>query len=185
MEDRIRSLRALLDETDKRIGAYRREIDRRASEERAYAELGRRRSRPYQAQGAELRPSSGEGRGEQGVLSLDPGAGRPAAPDRGRSDVEPGGSAAAPPASPRQVSQAAVPEPSSASPAAAEIRFTASEKPIEPKPLSFAERVAELHRAGFSSDLIAKRLGATVAEVDLAVALAARLEGDGSSGYRD
>lgn len=47
------------------------------------------------------------------------------------------------------------------------IRF--SEKPLvfeEP----FAERVARLHKRGFSSDIIAAKLKATIAEVDLAIA---------------
>jgi hypothetical protein len=47
------------------------------------------------------------------------------------------------------------------------IRF--SDKPVvieEP----FAERVARLHKRGFSSDIIAAKLKATIAEVDLAIA---------------
>jgi hypothetical protein len=47
------------------------------------------------------------------------------------------------------------------------IRF--SDKPLvfeEP----FAERVARLHKRGFSSDIIAAKLKATIAEVDLAIA---------------
>lgn len=193
VEERIRSLRALLEETDKRIGAYRREIDRRVSEERAYGELGRRRNRPYQDQGGEFRPSSGEVHGAQGVLSLGIGEGPAPEPESGLSVAERGMPVAAPPIGGPQPLYTAAPQaaplqaapPISVPPASEEARFVTSEKPIEPKPRSFADRVAELHRAGFSSDLIAKRLGATVAEVDLAVALASRMEGDGSSAYRN
>jgi hypothetical protein len=55
-------------------------------------------------------------------------------------------------------------------------RFTISAKPVEPKPAPFSERVLELHRAGFSEDLIAKRLGTTIGEVDLAIALSGRMD---------
>ncbi len=43
IEDRVKALKALLDDTDRRIVSYRRELDRRVTEEQAYAELGRRR----------------------------------------------------------------------------------------------------------------------------------------------
>ncbi|GAB1484402.1 hypothetical protein MASR2M78_32200 [Treponema sp.] len=108
VEERIRSLRVLLDDADRRIATYSREIDRRAMEEKAYSELGRRR--PLM-QGSEPAPI---------------------------------------------IQKAA--------------------KPIQAAPLPFAEQVSELSRAGFSSELIAKRLGATLAEVDLAVALTGRME---------
>ena len=54
------------------------------------------------------------------------------------------------------------------------IPVTRSARPLAPKPLPFAERVAELYRAGFSSNLIASRLGATITEVELAIALVER-----------
>jgi hypothetical protein len=57
-----------------------------------------------------------------------------------------------------------VPEQSSSVPF---IRF--SEKPLVFDD-SFSERVARLHKRGFSSDIIAAKLKATIAEVDLAIA---------------
>lgn len=45
IEDRVKSLKTLLEETDKHIIAYKKEISRRTQEEQAYAELGRRQSR--------------------------------------------------------------------------------------------------------------------------------------------
>jgi hypothetical protein len=146
VEERVRSLRALLEDADRRISAYTREIDRRGSEERAYAELGRR-ARPFRGTDAENAPPS------------------PApAPVRAEPPLERPQEQRV--ASPVERSSEQSPEP----------RFVRAEVPIEPKPAPFAERVAELYRAGFSADLIAKRLGATVAEVDLAIALTGRAE---------
>ncbi|MFH2114306.1 MAG: hypothetical protein ABIJ86_07355 [Spirochaetota bacterium] len=68
---------------------------------------------------------------------------------------------------PVQVAQPPVQVPLSQTPSIPFIRF--SEKPLvfeEP----FAERVARLHKRGFSSDIIAAKLKATIAEVDLAIA---------------
>ena len=45
VEDRIKTLKSLLEDTDKRILAYKKEINRRSVEEQAYAELGRRQGR--------------------------------------------------------------------------------------------------------------------------------------------
>ena len=42
MEDRISSLKVLLEETDKRIVTYKREMERRKMHEDAYAELGKK-----------------------------------------------------------------------------------------------------------------------------------------------
>jgi hypothetical protein len=50
-------------------------------------------------------------------------------------------------------------------------RFVRSPRPVEPKPPSFAERVAELSKAGFSSAMIAANLGVPLAEVELAIAI--------------
>jgi hypothetical protein len=42
---------------------------------------------------------------------------------------------------------------------------------LKPKPLPLKERIAELHRAGFSAALIAERLGLTVGEAELYIAM--------------
>lgn len=46
IEDRVKTLKNLLEETDKRILAYKKEVHRKVMEEQAYAELGRRQGRP-------------------------------------------------------------------------------------------------------------------------------------------
>jgi hypothetical protein len=55
--------------------------------------------------------------------------------------------------------------------APAELPFVSfSSAPIKSR-VDFREQVVSLWRKGFSSDLIAARLGSTIAEVDLAVSL--------------
>ena len=181
VEERVRSLRVFLEEADRRIASYTREIERRGNEERAYAELGRR-SRGLRGIEGELL-GGGVPSGAAPVVPFTAPSPQPVAII---ADAESVGITAGRPAAevPRSgISVENGPESplvASAEPAGAESakgpRFVRSETPIEPKAAPFAERVAELYRAGFSADLIAKRLGATVAEVDLAVALTARTE---------
>jgi len=131
VEDRIKTLRSLLEDVDRRIASFGKEVDRRSLEERAYAELGRRKGK-----------------------------------------LPPPEDSAAPAMAPAAPASAATAAPA----AVAAPRFVRAPVPIEPKAPAFAERVSELARAGFSADLIAKRLNATVAEVDLAMALSVRMD---------
>jgi hypothetical protein len=126
VEDRIKALKAILDETDRRIGTYKREIERRSTEEKAYGELKKYVPRFAPSDTGSMTLNVSEDTGKQ----------------ESREDTK-------------------------------RIHVTQVSDPIKPKEKNFSERVAELHRAGFSSDLIANRLGSTVAEVDLAVALLA------------
>lgn len=142
VEERMKALRALLDETDKRVGTMRREIDRRTSEERAYSEFGKR-SRPLPLFANEEPP---------------PAARPPAVP---------------PESPPLQKTE---PPPAETQEEARVARFMRSQLQVAPKEAPFAERVAELHRAGFSSEIIATRLGKTVGEVELAIALSGKME---------
>lgn len=150
VEDRIKALRALLDDADKRIGVLRREAERRGAEERAYAEFGRRQ-RPY-GDVAATAPA---------MPPVPPPVAPPAAStEAGPQPVKARGTDSAP---------TLFSEPTTAVP-----RFARAAEQIPPKEPPFAERVGELHRAGFSSELIAARLGKTVGEVDLAIALSLR-----------
>jgi hypothetical protein len=119
--ERIKTLRALLEDVDRRIAVYTREINREKIQEATYVELGLKRS----------------------VLNPPPSE---------TPEITPG------PAGEEDIREAPLkePEPSRAP---------------EPVPPSFAEQVEELAGAGFSPELIASRLGTTLAEVDLAIAL--------------
>lgn len=122
MEDRISSLKKLLEETDRRIAVYKKETDRRAMHDRAYAEMGKKTI----VKTEEVVPS-------QPAESTD-------------TDV-----------------QLSTEGP----------RFVRSSIRVEPKK-PFAEQVFHLAKAGFSVELIAKNLGTSIAEVELAIALAER-----------
>lgn len=52
--------------------------------------------------------------------------------------------------------------------------FVRSSEPIQPKPPPLGEQVLGLYRSGISPDVIAKKLGVTVAEVELALTVEAR-----------
>lgn len=188
VEDRIKTLRALLDESDKRIATMKREAERRLSEERAYSDLGRRATAlRYDQAGTGPGAAATERNAAPAPAELFP-AESASLRDSGRRSVEPAAGPAAqksaPAAGPSQPT--GMPAQGAAVPAAAaeptSPRFVRSAVPVEPKAAPFFERVSELHRAGFSADLIAKRLGSTIAEVDLAIALSGKMDGRDSDG---
>lgn len=184
VEDRIKTLRSLLEEADKRIGTMKREAERRLSEERAYTELGRRATSLRYDGGASpaATPST---QPAAAAVSATPVSATPPEP-RSPAPVSATPSPAAPPqeAPPLPIDH---PQPGTGSRQApaeppAAPRFVVAAKPVEPKAAPFFERVAELYKAGFSADLIAKRLGSTIAEVDLAIALSGKMDGRDGDG---
>ncbi|MDR1466422.1 MAG: hypothetical protein LBI40_02230 [Treponema sp.] len=119
IEDRIKSLKTLLEDVDKRIILHGEEMTRRQNHTQAYAELGRKRLFAGDAKKViEARP----------------------APDEKPPHME-----VAPPPMPLLA------------------------PPTPPKTLP--EQVKELSRAGFSPNLIAARLGVSISEVELAIAI--------------
>ncbi|MDR2052287.1 MAG: hypothetical protein LBP80_02655 [Treponema sp.] len=176
VEDRVKTLRALLEDTDRRIAVYVREFERRRSQEETFDALDREAA--SNAAGNTRKTADGaysvpEKAAASPVSAAGPGRAGTENPVYLPADLfHP---VAAPTAAEAAVSRRpAVPE--SAVPAAGQDsgrakRITRSARPLAPKPLPFAERVAELYRAGFSSSLIASRLGATITEVELAIAL--------------
>jgi hypothetical protein len=132
VEDRMKSLRELLDEVDRRIGLMKRELGTRAVEREIYAKLNKRRP---------IVP----GAVEENALQVEP-------------PRNPTMSAESPSSVPVAPSPPPVPIP--------EIVHAAEriEKLKSPR-----EQALELHRSGFSADLIAAKIGATVAEVELMI----------------
>ncbi|GHU98519.1 hypothetical protein FACS189483_06650 [Spirochaetia bacterium] len=179
VEERIKTLRALLDDTDRRIAVYAREVDRRRAQEDAYAEFGRLRppggdpSQSQEWEDADRGTSAGRDLPDmpipvapltQGNLSPVPASPLSQSTTQGRAADSP-------------VTPLPAQSPSAAAPAALDGRYpriVRSKQAITPKPLPFAERVGELYRAGFSANLIAAQLGATLTEVELAIALIER-----------
>jgi hypothetical protein len=174
VEDRVKTLRALLEDADRRIAAYVREFERRRSEEETFAALDRETSAGAVTDTRRVADavSTGGGEGSPGATKpaentvyLSAELFNPAAPLKNAAS---GGSAGAAPA-------ASPPPQAAPHPAAPYTKnVSRSARPLPPKPLPFAERVAELYRAGFSSSLIASRLGAAITEVELAIALVER-----------
>jgi hypothetical protein len=167
VEDRMTSLRELLDEVDRRIGVEKRELGARAVERDVYEKLARRRPivpiqeeriapeprprrSPEAASQAEGSPSeatqSSAQAGPQGVpIPLSLGA---AAETQGHSREAPAVSLSD------------------------ELLFTSKTK---------REEALDLYRRGISADLIAARLGATVAEIELLVEVEERRSNAGGA----
>jgi hypothetical protein len=176
VEDRVKTLKALLADTDRRIVLLSKEVNRRQSQEEVYVELGKLRS-----------PAADPG---PAVPAPPPGMGNPAQASPGAA-ADPAQAVLPPVRLPRSPGEAAgLPPPADSPPAAEKPLFRGKERqspsgiysprvvrsavPLTPAPPPFAEQVAGLYRAGFSSDLIAVRLGAAISEVELAIALAER-----------
>jgi hypothetical protein len=147
VEDRVKSLRELLDETDRRMGLVRRELRTRESEREVFARLSARR--PIVPPAPEAVPAA----------------------------------AAAVPVPVPVPAAAAAPRPTSEAP----IEFSLGPREEEPASeraelpevgvsadrievgKSARERAVELHRQGFSAQVIAAKVGATVAEIELMI----------------
>jgi hypothetical protein len=163
VEDRVKTLRALLEDADRRIAVYVREFERRRSEEETFAALDRETDAGAAAGARRVADAVSTGDWEGS-----PGTAKPAenavylpaelfSPAPPLKDAASGGSAGTMPA---------------AAPYTKNVKR--SVRSLPPKPQPFAEKVAELYRAGFSSSLIASRLGAAVTEVELAIAIVER-----------
>lgn len=160
MEDRISSLKTLLEETDRRISVYKRETEKRTINDRAYAEMGKKTL--IKNDFSHLPPIIPDNRpmiAEQEIVT------------RGESSI-----AAETVLS--QSTESVLPAQESSVEHHSELsgevpRFIRSSIRVESKP-PFAEQVLHLANAGFSNNLIAKHLGKSVAEVELAMALAER-----------
>jgi DNA-directed RNA polymerase specialized sigma24 family protein len=154
--ERIKNLRDLLEDVDRRIAVYTREVNRGKNEAAAYSELGLKRS---VLNARESRPG--------GVTPFPP--------------EKPETESAVPP-KPAEPQETATKNPEAAGDgnrkSPGRPRFIRSSTAIEPKPPSFAEAVEKLAGAGLSSELIASRLGTTLAEVDLAIALLRRAQAE-------
>jgi hypothetical protein len=159
--ERIKTLRTLLEDVDRRIAVYNREVNREKKQEAAYAELGLKRSVL----------TSGEARSSEKKSPLSPKAPREKTETEtalNRPSPEMPGISPEPPGQDRDGKGSPPGEP----------RFIRSPAAIQPKPPSFAEQVEKLAGAGLSSELIASRLGTTLAEVDLAIALLHRKQNE-------
>jgi hypothetical protein len=154
LEDKEKSLKALLEETEKRLQVYSRELERSLSSGRALAALSPKDEPPAALSSGARKPSG---------TYEDLGRNRP---------LVPGGT----PTAALDVAEASAPGPVplAAAPQTAqgvEPRFLRAGRQIPPEPKPIGERIRELADAGFSAPVIASRLGISITEVELAVAL--------------
>ncbi|MFP3040182.1 hypothetical protein LQZ19_00005 [Treponema primitia] len=164
LEDKSKSLKILLDTLDRRITAYARELDRRNTQESALSALTGESPKPRSAEGAYA--ALGRARGLRSSLEV-------ILPEPDTQPETPGQEPAAMPALDPSggLFDPAVPEAETGKSAGP--RFIRSPNQVKPKaPLT--EQVLELSRNGFSAETIAARLGVTIAEVDLALAMSER-----------
>ena len=172
LEDRMGALRELLGEVDRRMGVARRELESRESERAAFERLRRRRPIlpaqdeeelpiPLELRSSELRPS------EPRPSEAPPIEAPASLPD------EP------PPAGREGLLFGAVAEGRGEIPRRPEFVLAAEQlKPAR----SLREQAFDLYRKGFSADIIAARLGATVAEIELLVDIEERRSETGLGG---
>ncbi|HTX71780.1 MAG TPA: hypothetical protein VMC79_03055 [Rectinemataceae bacterium] len=170
VEDRMTALHSLLDEVDRRMGVAKRELERRSTEREVYAKLAQRRPIVPSESGSRAPVASpgsaaaDAGMPESSVPSVSAGA----APQVERS--EPAAPAEEPIVFPLRGSGGDAPG-----------RGTAPDVRRAPDPIvvrpSLREQAVALYRSGFSADLIAARVGMTVAEIELLVELEERRPG--------
>ncbi|HOX31799.1 MAG TPA: hypothetical protein PLB91_05675 [Spirochaetales bacterium] len=187
LEDRMGALRELLGEVDRRMGVARRELESRESERAAFERLRRRRPIlpaqdeeelpiPLELRSSELRSS------ELRSSELRPSEPRSSA--AGPSEAPPIEAPASlpdepPPAGREGLLLGAVAEGRGEIPRRPEfVRAAEQVKPAR----SLREEAFDLYRKGFSADIIAARLGATVAEIELLVDIEERRSETGLGG---
>jgi hypothetical protein len=175
IEERIKVLKTLLGDVDKRIGLHVQEMSRRRANEETYAELGRKRPRLAEPEtGRELAPMRpAELSGEVGLPAGGVRGNRPDGAARELEVVAEAGAEAGRRQRQKAASEAAAPASagkSVAPPVSGPQVILAPE--IKPKSPPLTEQVAELYRAGFAPELIAARLGVSISEVELAIAIA-------------
>ncbi len=167
LEDRMGALRELLGEVDRRMGVARRELESRESERAAFERLRRRRPIlpaqdeeelpiPLELRSSEPRPSAAPPLEAPASLPEEP-------PPAGREELLLGAGTEGRGDIPRR------PE------------FVLAAEQLKPA-RSLREQAFDLYRKGFSADIIAARLGATVAEIELLVDIEERRSETGLGG---
>lgn len=143
VEDRIASLRKILEDADRRIALLSRDMDRHRTGRELYTALEKAAVVPPAAPAGGAASSAGASPAVPGLIP-------------GPAELSPVPGALT----------GAAPAPVQGSPAGDSV-------PPPVRPLT--ERAAELFRQGFSPELIASRLGVSLSEVELALAVSRRL----------
>jgi len=179
LEEKINSLRDICSEAERRISVYNRELDKHDTESHALAVLNKK---PL-IERLEVQVSKGSGVSAGSTAKAAETAYRieTRKPHRRQSSLEPDTTAPAKPyvTEPIPPVQAAV-EQITVTPSGQEqalpLNITKSREPLSFKPRPIKERIAELQKAGFAPELIAKRLKINLGEVQLYFNLADKSE---------
>jgi hypothetical protein len=164
LEEKIKELREICAETEKHITVYGRELALKKAEEEAFAALSRGAQKTAEVPALPEKPRRKK---TQSPAAKAPGR------KRAGSLLDSLEVREAARAYKAQTRRPKTPPPDVLPPAAEEHpRFAVSANPISPKAPPMKERVAELYRAGFSEDLVAARLGISVTEARLYIAMA-------------
>jgi vacuolar-type H+-ATPase subunit H len=166
VEDRMIALRELLAEVDRRIGVEKRELVTRDAEREVYAKLSRRRPIVPEA-----------------ARSIVSEAARPIVPEVARSIVSEAARPIIQGVSPPEEESAPITlslgsEAQAPQRSLPEVRVTGEINAGR----SRREEALDLYRRGISADLIAARLGATVAEIELLIEIEERRR-EGAGGF--
>jgi hypothetical protein len=159
LEERMRSLRELVAEAEKRIAVYAREMDRRGAQDTAFSALRAEKASALHAEKAADRPAAGRKKNRRKGSLLD------SLEIRALNAAQAAGAYSAQVSTGGETKPAGPPLPPQGP------RFVRSGNPVIPPPPPLRERVAELYRAGFSENLIALRLGISVTEARLYIAM--------------
>jgi hypothetical protein len=182
VEERVSTLKTLLADIDKRIAVYAREIERKGREEKVYTELGKNRfisleslpnsgKIPETSRQVEMNrvpvlagegPQGHENRGVQEPAAYQPGRAAPVQPSTGETPVQ----------QEEQIPVFVVREDDP--PEESSEKGNAQKSPqgrSKEGELRIAKQAAALAKAGFASNVIASRLGVSITEVEMAVAL--------------
>lgn len=171
IEDRVESLRSILENVDKRIGLLRRESEKQEASTALYNDI-LRRARTSNATGSAIANSAGGTVSDTAAGSADGaaagsgfGTATPASRQKKRTKRDG--------VDPANMSEEDV------APDPRDDRDSAATE-AESGRKSMFDRVMQLHRQGFTSEMIAGRLGATLGEVELILSLQKMSQVEGS-----
>ncbi|MCL1929284.1 MAG: hypothetical protein FWG07_10910 [Treponema sp.] len=170
LEEKINSLREICNEAERRIAVYNRELDNRNNESLTLAVLNKK---PL-VERLEVQVPKGSGVSAGSTAKTAEAAYRieTRKPHRRRPSLEPdtavpAQSYATEPTPPVQATAEQIPVTLSGQEQALPPNITKSREPLAFKPRHVNERIAELQKAGFAPDIIAKKLGISFSEVQL------------------
>ena len=152
LEEKIRSLREMCNEAERRIAVYNRELEKHENETKALAALNKK---PL-VERLEVEPRNPDQVVRPPVTSVEQAA----------------ASKSSPPVTSAERATASEGSP----PVTKPLNITLSHEKISIKPRPVKERIAELQKAGFAPELIAKRLGINLGEVQFYFNLAGKSE---------